>query len=526
MSTGSTDISGDPERLSHDETARGLQLVVREGIASQTMESLTKGVFLIALALQLDASNFVIGLLGAIPFLSNLFQIPAVLMVERLRDRRKIVMRAHLAARAFLLPVAAAPLLFEPKIALAVIIVAVAVRYSIGAMAGCAWNSWMRDLVPKIILGKFFGRRLFYSTTVAAFVGLAAGFFLDWWELMYPEERFAGFALLFAGGCVVGISAAFIVRFIPHPKMKSPEAQHYDAANFSLAFMRAPLGDPNFRSLIGFLMMWNFAVNLASPFFAVYMLKTLGYSMTFVVSITLMSQLLNAFSLQMWGKYADAFSQKAVLGVCGSLFIFCIFGWTFTTFPERHFLTTPLLIFLHFIMGISISGMNLTTSNMAFKLTPSSKATPYLAMNTVLTSLAAGVAPLFGGFFADFVQDKTLSLDLHWKTAELSLYLPTIIISGWDFFFLLATLVGLYALRRLAKVREDGEQGDTRAFLQREILLDTGKVLRSLSTVDGLRDLTMAPMAMMINMVKNPLRKDRDVPSDHPLAKDASIESE
>ena len=36
----------------------------------------------------------------------------------------------------------------------------------------------------------------------------------------------------------------------------------------------------------------------------------------------------------------------------------------------------------------------------------------------------------------------------------------------------------------------------------REIMMDTGRILKSLSTVDGLRDLTMAPMAMMVNLVK------------------------
>ena len=40
-----------------------------------------------------------------------------------------------------------------------------------------------------------------------------------------------------------------------------------------------------------FLSSWNFAANLAAPFFAVYMLKTLGYAMTTIIALTMTSQL-------------------------------------------------------------------------------------------------------------------------------------------------------------------------------------------------------------------------------------------
>ena len=50
-----------------------------------------------------------------------------------------------------------------------------------------------------------------------------------------------------------------------------------------LSLLAAPVRDPNFRRLMVFLSSWNFAANIAAPFFVVYLLKTLGYSMTMVV---------------------------------------------------------------------------------------------------------------------------------------------------------------------------------------------------------------------------------------------------
>ncbi len=488
------------EKLSYEETQRGLNRVVLEGMASQTMESLTKGVFLVGLALQLGASNFVVGLLGAVPFLSNLFQIPAILLVERYRDRRNIVAICSFIGRSFLLIVALATLIPDKSLALTVVIFAVAMRYSFGALANCAWNSWMRDLVPKVILGKFFGKRMSITTSMAAVIGISAGFFLDWWQSLNPEDGVHGYSALYILGFIAAMVSTSLILNIPHPRMREPEVKIY-TGKFSFRHMiKEPLKNENFRKLIFFLMSWNFAINLASPFFTVYMLKTLHYDMIFVVALTLMSQLVNAFSLKLWGKKTDKYSNKTVLGICGTLFVFCIFGWTFATYPDNRAYTTALLVVLHIFMGIALSGVSLSTANIAMKLTPSAKATSYLAMNTVLTSFAAGIAPLFGGFFADYFEDKTLSMDFHWHSTAQDIFISTMHIKEWGFFFLLAFVLGLYSLRRLALVQEEGEVHEN--VVIREIMMDTGRVLKSLSTVDGLRDLTMVPMAMMVNLVK------------------------
>jgi MFS family permease len=492
------------KRLSYEETQRGLKRVIIEGMASQTMEALTKGVFIVGFAIQLGASNFVVGLLGAIPFLSNLFQILAVHMVEKYRNRRRIVAISCFIGRSFLLVVAVAPFVEDKRIAIFILTMSVAIRYSVGALAGCAWNSWMRDLVPKVILGKFYSRRLFFTTTISAFVGISAGIFLDWWSHMDVDHPVYAYSVLYFCGFIAGMVSSTIILSIPHPKMQDPEVQIYHK-KFTLRYLKEPLENPNFRKLMGFLMSWNFAINLAAPFFTVYMIRVLHYDMLFVVGLTLMGQLINAFTLNAWGKYSDKYSNKTVLGVCGTLFVTCILGWTLTSIPSNHDYVTVILICLHIVMGVAMSGVNLTTANIAMKLTPSKKATSFLALNTILSSFAAGTAPLFGGFLADYFEDKILSMDFQWHGTAGELILNTLVLSHWDFFFILAFLLGLYSLRRLSLIEEDGSVHEK--VVIREIMIDTGRVLRTLSTIDGLRELTMAPMAMMINMIKKDIKK-------------------
>src|SRR5438067_1361696 len=122
------------------------------------MGTLTTGVFLAGFAVALDADNLAIGVLAAVPFFVQLLQIPATILVERLRRRRDICAWAAGISRVFLIGAAAAPFLPSPA-GVVTLIASLAAYQAVAAIAGCAWNSWMRDLVPASQFGRFFGRR-------------------------------------------------------------------------------------------------------------------------------------------------------------------------------------------------------------------------------------------------------------------------------------------------------------------------------------------------------------------------------
>jgi hypothetical protein len=108
------------------------------------------------------------------------------------------------------------------------------------------------------------------------------------------------------------------------------------------ALLVAPLREANFRRLIVFLSSWSFAANLAAPFFTVYMLKSLGYSMTTVLAFTIASQRSNLAALGLWGSLIDRFSNKAVLEIAAPLFLACTFAWTLTGLPW----VQPMILYL------------------------------------------------------------------------------------------------------------------------------------------------------------------------------------
>ena len=483
------------ETLSENQIQSALKNIIRDGVASLVMGILTGGAFLIAFAVKLGASNFVIGLLAAIGPLSQLLQLPSIFLVEKIRNRRLITVAAAGLSRLCWLIIALSPFIFPAKIAIGVLLVLLIAVSAFGAVSGCSWNSWMRDLIPENIMGSFFSRRMRIATGVGIGVSIVAAVYLDFWKGRFAEQELAGYSILFLVGFGAGLTGLLFLATTPETKM--PEIAGKQQI---LKLLSQPFKDENFRKLIAFMCSWNFAVNLAGPFFMVYLLKRLGLSMSFIIGLSILSQVFNFLFLKIWGRFTDRFSNKSVLAISGPLFIFSILAWTFTTMPEKYVLTIPLLIVIHIVTGLSSAGVSLASGNISLKLAPKGQATVYLATNTIANSVAAGIAPILGGKFADFFAGRELAWTLKYTSPGGEFALPTLNLQQWDFFFVFAFLIGLYALHRLAKVREEGEVEEK--IVAQELFSEVRTQVRTLSSVEGVRQMVSFPISMVRNITE------------------------
>ena len=151
-----------------DTLERGLRLVMLEGVAAQIMVVLTGGAFLVAFALELGASPFTIGLLGALQPLTQTLQIPTIYLVERLGWRKLVVVVALALSRAFCFVLAAIPWVVPEPQRIPVFIGALLAYYGLGTVSGVAWNPWLRDLIPENRLGRYMAGRLAWITGIGA----------------------------------------------------------------------------------------------------------------------------------------------------------------------------------------------------------------------------------------------------------------------------------------------------------------------------------------------------------------------
>lgn len=483
------------DNISEREIQTGMRGVLKDGLTTQAMLTLTGGAFLVDFALLLGASNALIGVLAAIPFLAQLVQVPAIYLVEKYRRRRGLCVLTSGLGRMSLLLIAFIPFFLfgtSAVFALAIFLLLYAV---LGAISGCSWNSWMRDLLPQDRLGAFFAKRMGAMAAFGIVLNLAAGFYITWLEQHFAAQKLHGYAALFFIGASAGLLGVYIISTIPEPAM-APLQTHGPFSRLLLP----PLQDQNFRRLILFQGAWNFAINLAAPFFTVYMLKTLALDMRLIIALQVLSQIMNLLFFHLWGKISDRFSNKSVLGVSGPLYLICIFVFTFTTLPNKYALTVPLLLLIHVFMGVATAGVTLATGNISLKLAPKGQATAYLAVNGLVNAVAAGVAPILGGNFVDRLAGYALSWTITWQSPSGALTFETLDLQHWDFFFILACLFGLYAMRRLTKVKEVGEVEEEIVIL--ELIAEAKRVMLSLSTLAGLRSALLFPFSLLSGSFK------------------------
>jgi len=471
------------DSISPDELESGLKWLQRNAVLGKIMNTLTVGAFLTAFALEIGASNAAIGVLAAVPQLGNVGQLLGVYLIERLRVRRAVCIGFGMMVRPMLLVIAAAVLIPSPMVALAVLVVALAVRYLLGSVMLCSWNSWLRDLVPDDQRAGFLARNLRATTFFGMLISLAAAGFIDGWRTWQVADPKFAYSLIFLTAFVIGCYNVYTLTKIPEPRMAAAK-EKFDL----LKVLKRPIRDLHYRQSLMFFGSWNFAINLATPFFTVHMLQRLDLDLMTVILFAVISQTANILALPQWGRLIERYSSKAVLSVCAPAFLLCILAWTLTTFPDRYILTLPVLFMIHVVTGTATAGVAVASGNLAMKMAPRGGATAYLSANSLVNSLAAGVAPVIGGLLADFFLTRGFSVLFYWESPQAGIMIEAVRIQEWDFFFIFAAVLGLYSLHRLSTVHEEGavKEGPVLA----EFMQAARDGLRTLSTVAGLYAVT------------------------------------
>ena len=460
--------------ITPEAVARGKRALVQDAAWASLTGALYGGVVLAGFAVALDAGAFVIGLIAAIPFAAQAVQLPAIALVEHVRERRRITVIAATAARALILALALVPWV-APESRVGLLLSAQLVITVLGSVAGCAFNSWVHQLLPREGLGAFFARRLFWGTSLACAGSLTAGLLVDHWPF---GDSLHAYSVTFAAAGLAGFASSWFLARVPEPPMIA--APHVPV----LEKMRSPFRDANFRRVLVFMGGWNFASNLAVPFVTVYLMRQLGYSLSTVTTLWAVSQIANAFTLYLWGRLSDRMSNKAVLAAALPVYFGSVLALVFTALPNPHALTLALLYLVHVVMGASAGGIALATGNIGLKLAPQGQGTAYLAAISLVASIAGGIAPILGGALAQWFEASRVSFVVQWASAARSGQIQVLTFAHWEFLFAISAALGLYVAHALSRVQE-GEEVSERVVMQ-QFALEAMRTVNQISSIGGL----------------------------------------
>jgi MFS family permease len=439
------------QNLDEAQVKKGMKHVIQEGLTAEAVTTLTGGAFLVAMALKLGASNFQIGILASLPTVSNIFQLVAIYFIQKYQNRRLIAAASAFLARVPLVMVAALPFLFSAGTSLVLLIALLFTHFFFASITNLSWNSWMKDLIPEGKLGSYFSQRSRLIQVVNVTLSLAAALALDYIKDFYPQNEMAIYAAMFLVASIIGFVGVYLFAKTPEPQMELAEKVNV------FSFYKKPLKDLNFRNFIVFNSFWAFATNLAIPFFSVYLMTVLEIKLSYIIALNILSQVSSILLIKKWGSFCDKYSNKTIMSFCAPLYIISILIWPFTTMPQSHLLTIPMLVAIFILMGIANAGINLALANIAYKLTPKSDTVTYLSTRSMITAFFTAIAPIIGGLFADFFSTKELSWNIQFKDVDGLVNIPFINLEGWDFFFVIGAILAILSIRKLSLISEEGE---------------------------------------------------------------------
>jgi MFS family permease len=418
------------------------------------MTTLVTGSFLAAFALTLGADNEQVGLFTAMVLIGQPMQLVGLFVLQTVSYRKRIVMVCAGLGRLALLPIVVASFRSTPP-RLTFLFAWFLIYALITSAPGPAWNSLLKAVVPSDALGRLFSKRIAWGTLTGLILTLASGFGVDLWQTHMPSSRpWMAYGVFFAFGLALGLLGIAAIASLPDPPLAAdPERRGLGS------LLKLPFKDRRFRPVLIFVGCWSFVNHLATPFFIVYMLQELHLSFGTAMLFTALDQLTQVCFVGRWGRLADRYSNRVVMAACIPLILWANVGWLFTRLPERHVFTLLLLAAIQVATGMAMSGMRMAVANVTLKLSPSTHAHIYAGVVAIVAGLAGAIAPIGGGWLADFFIEQHFEVIVSWTGPLKSVGVHILSIQGLNFVFLIAALCGVITLQCLNLIDEPGDRG-------------------------------------------------------------------
>ncbi|MFB3902734.1 MAG: MFS transporter [Acidobacteriota bacterium] len=389
-----------------------------DGLLNSVSDSLSLN-FVPLFALKLGATAGEIGVLNATAgFVGTMMLLPGARLGERWPNRKSFVVLTYSLARLMLLLLALIPLGVTAGAAVSSIIVFNLLRVVFGNLGLPAWTSLSAAIVPEEIRGRYFASRNGIITIASIIFAPLAGY------LIVHQGGVLGYQLTFGLAFAAGAAAIWFYRRIEEPRAAEPPVVR--GKRFPL--LHRILQRPHFVRLCIYSIFWNFALNLAVPFFNIYLVEETTGDEASVGYLAAIGSVIGLVSQQYWGRVNDRLGARKTLLITGAVIPFITFGWLLVRSPWH-------VVPINLASGIVWPGFNLATFTLVLEATPEERRPRYVALLNTLTGIGSAVGATVGGWMIELYGYQSV----FWASGLLR-------IVGW---FLLAFFVKEAVTKRL-----------------------------------------------------------------------------
>jgi len=378
-----------------------LRLVTTAWVFGSVWMHITTGATMTRFARSLGMSEFGFGLLAAIPFAGAILQLPASYLLEKYGHRKRLFLVAGLIHRAMWLAIAAIPWVFPLTHGWWALLLVLSISTALANFSGPAWLTWMADLVPPRIRGRYFSRRGQYGRLVGAVATVAIGWTLDAATGKDMLERALSIALAVAALCGM-------VDILFHKTVPPVERRREQHVSFRELVGR-PLRDSDFRRFLGFNFTLTFAIGYVGQFIWLYLFDVVGMgnlqANVMLIAVPLIASML---TFPIWGRLVDRLGCRPVLVISGLLIVHGGASWVFVT--QESWWMGYLAVLL---ATMSWPGVELANLNMLLRISQARDdlhghhGSSFVAMHSLVVAVGGTCSGLFGGAVAQALE--------HWR---------------------------------------------------------------------------------------------------------------
>jgi MFS family permease len=345
-------------------------------------------------ALAYGASNEQIGWITAVGNLMGALALfPGARMMEHTGQRKWLVVwSGGGVARFALLFLSLIPLIQLPPVVAIVAITSLnGLRAFMSNFANPAWTALVADLVPNFMRGRYFSTRSFTMGICTLVFTALAGWLITSGN-RWTDNRFLGFQLAFFLAFLTGLGSMYYFSRIDESAVPAQTV----GKRVPGQLRRALSGTPGYLGFVVSAFVWNFALQLAAPFFNVYLVTDLGANSATVGLVTSVSSFTALGGQLLFGKWMD---RK------GAVWLSIVTGIPIGILPILWVTyTDPWQVAVNNVFGGFLwAGYNLANFNLILQLTPNEGRARAVALYQTAVFVAAVVGPLVGGYLADNV---------------------------------------------------------------------------------------------------------------------------
>jgi MFS family permease len=397
------------------ESSHSMKASIKDGVSNAVMLGCGESYFN-AFSIFLRASTLQVGLLATLPQLFGaIMQWLGALNLDCLRRRRLVIILGASVQAVTLLPIALLPFLFgKNNLLIPFLLILMMIYYGANGYVVPAWNSLIGDLVKPAERGLFFGHRN-RLTGMSTFLSLSlAGLILYFFEKAGIPD--IGFLIAFSAAFIARLDSVRWISRYDDPEFRISPDQVFTFRQF---LRRSP--HSNFAKFVFFIGAVNLGVAFSAPYFALYMLRDLGFSYleyTVVIAVSTITQFL---TFRYWGSLSDRFGNKKILNVC---------GWGVGLVPILWLFSSHIiyLMAIQVFSGLVWSGFSLTSANFIFDAVTPPKRARCVAYQGLVNGVLVFIGSLMGGYAAGHLPQ---SLDLGmWTWRPPFMLLMVFLISG------------------------------------------------------------------------------------------------